>query len=543
MGEAPERVSDAETTADATAVDDGAGEGADDNETADGATDGRADERAAERTDETATGEPPGSRDEKPAEPADEERDEVNSESRLVEEVRTRRWTAWLAGAAALAGLGVAYGSPSLSAVAVVPLAYVVYGALAAPPDPQVTVERRVADDRATPGDPVAVETTVRVEETVGDLRVLDGVPEELAVTEGSPRDGTPVRGGDSVTLRYTITARRGSYEFDPVRVRVRSVAGSTATALDVAADGDRVVTCAPPGATVPVTRAAPQQVGTAAADSGGEGLEFYATREYRRGDSVSRIDWRGYAKRGELTTTTYREERRAQAVVLLDVRRPTRRSPSPGAPTGAGLAAYTAETAVAHLRAAGHEVSLAVAGVAPDAVDVTVPTAGDAVWLPEAGGVGRAGRVSGTVARRTRAVLGAAAAAGRRRESEAVAAGGVGEPGESDHRTAADVAAAVPDDAHVVLVSPFADAAPLAYAHRLAVAGNAVTVLSPDATGDGTLGGRAARVDRRVRLDRVERFCEAVVDWPADRSLALAVARTVGPGSKAGRGGDRRVE
>jgi len=44
--------------------------------------------------------------------------------------------------------------------------------------------------------------------------------------------------------------------------------------------------------------------------DVGGAGVEFHATREYRRGDPVKRIDWNRRARTGELATLELREER-----------------------------------------------------------------------------------------------------------------------------------------------------------------------------------------------------------------------------------------
>jgi hypothetical protein len=44
------------------------------------------------------------------------------------------------------------------------------------------------------------------------------------------------------------------------------------------------------------------------------------------------------------------------------------------------------------------------------------------------------------------------------------------------------------------------------------------VTVLSPDATADGSVGERLAGVERRNRLHRLRRVGVDVVDWgPAD--------------------------
>jgi uncharacterized repeat protein (TIGR01451 family) len=441
------------------------------------------------------------------------------------------RWRVWLGGALTLTGLGLLYGSPLLLAAAVIPLAYVGFGALSALPESvTLAVERQFDARQITPGDPVEVALTVRNdgESVLTDVRVLDGVPEELAVVEGSPRASLSLRPGGEATLRYSVVAKRGEFQFEQPRVRIRSLAGTDAVSLSMPVDGEDELSCTSPATTVPLDRASPLRVGGATSATGGEGLEFHSTREYRHGDPQSRVNWRQFAKRGELVTTLFREERSGRAVVLLDVRPPTRRSATPAYPTGAEFAAYTAEVAVEHLSAAGTEVSLAVLGTSPDSVGTPVSTAGDAIWVGNADG--------GDGAERARTVLSAAAEAARQRVPRRDAdAGYQGQPPAGTSEAAASLAARCPPKAHVVLVSPFADAAPLAYARRFAVEGNAVTVVAPDHTDDGTLGGRTEAIHRDLRLRTVKPLCSAVVDWPADQPLTLAVARALGPRSGGG--------
>ncbi|MFB6242607.1 MAG: DUF58 domain-containing protein, partial [Halobaculum sp.] len=434
------------------------------------------------------------------------------------------RWTVWLGGALGLTGLGLSYGSPLLIAAAVVPLAYVGYGALSAlPSSVDLRLERSVQDSQTTPGDPVSVTLSVTNagDAVLTDLRVVDGVPGELAVGEGSPRAAVALRPGETATVEYEVIAKRGSFGFDDARVRVRSMAGAAAASLSVPVAGVSEVSCTAPAAAVPVERAAPLRVGTATADSGGEGLEFYSTREYRPGDPRSRINWRQFAKRGELVTTEFREERAGRAVVLVDVRPPTRRSATAAFPTGAEFAAYTAEVAVDRLAADGDELSLAVLGLDTERVSMPVETVGEAVWVDSAH--------AGDGKRRARATLEAAAEAARERVPDPHETPGFdSHPPRGADAAAATLAARAPADAHVILVSPFADTTPSAYARRFAVEGSAVTVVAPDHTASETLGGRTATLHRDLRLRSVEPFCRAVVDWPADQPLGLAVARAL---------------
>jgi uncharacterized protein (DUF58 family) len=423
------------------------------------------------------------------------------------------------------------YGSPVVLAGAVVPLAYVGYAAVSAlPATVSLRVRRTILGEQFTPGDTVSVRLTVENtgDAVLPDLRVVDGVPEAVGVTGGSPRAAVSLRPGETATLSYAVTAQRGRYEFDDPRVRVRSLAGSSAATLSVPATGATAVETTPPATAVGVTRAAPLRAGEATADSGGEGLEFHSTREYRPGDPRSRVDWRQFAKRRTLVTTQFREERAGRAVVLLDVRPSTRRSATAATPTGATYAAYAAEAAVERLRADGDDVSLAVLGVDADRVATPVATAGDAVWIADAN----------DERPRTRAVLAAASEAAGDRQSVSRETDVYDQPPPQGTATAAaTLVARCPADAQVVLVSPFADAVPAAYARRFRVEGYAVTAIAPDHTGGvgggSHLGGRVAAVGRQLRLRDARPLCRHVIDWPGDRPLGLAVARAVAGGGR----------
>ena len=446
-----------------------------------------------------------------------------------VDDYRTH-WQGWLGGTLGLAGLGLLYGSPAVLAGAVVPLAYVTYAAVSAlPTTVSLQIRRRVVADQITPGDTVPVRLTVENtgRSVLPDLRVVDGVPETLGVADGSPRAAVSLRPGETATLSYAVTARRGRYEFDEPRVRVRSLAGSSAATLSVPATGAAAVETSPPATAVAVDRAAPLRVGQATADSGGEGLEFHSTREYRPGDPRSRVDWRQFAKRRELVTTQFREERAGRAVVVVDVRPPTRRSGTAAAPTGGTYAAYAAEAVVERLRADGDDVSLAVLGVDDREVSAPVATAGDAVWIDDV----TANR------RRTRAVFAAASAAAGDRETVSRNTRVYDQtPPRGTDAAAATLVARCPADAQVILVSPFPDAVPAVYARRFRVAGYAVAAVAPDHTGglggEG-LGRRAAAIGRRLHLREVRPLCRTVIDWPGDRPLGLAVARAINGGGR----------
>jgi uncharacterized repeat protein (TIGR01451 family) len=460
--------------------------------------------------------------------------DETASGSTLSLRGRVRgasRWSVWLVAGFFLLSLGLFYADPAVVAAAAIPFVYVGYAALSTLPDElSVDVRRQVEDRRLTPGDPV--EVTVSVTNTgdsvLSDLRIVDGVPAELAVTAGSPRAAVSLRPGATAEFSYTVVVKRGDFAFGDARLLARSLLGTDAAALSATVEGADSVDCTDPAAIAGLDRATRRRTGVTASDRAGEGLEFHSTREYRAGDARTRVNWRQYAKSGDLVTTEFRQERAAREVVLLDVRPPTRRSAAPTHPTGAEYAAYAAEAAVERYRSRGHRVSLAVLGVDETDVDVPVRTAGDALWIENAG--------QDTGRRAADAVFGAAATVAADRSSpdgswqRSLTETGSGEPRD---RAVAALVAQFPDRAELLLVSPLVDTAPLAYAERAAVAGCTPTLLSPDPTGEATAGGRFAGAKRRVRLREARGVCDRVINWPADRSLSTVAAAVDGGGGR----------
>jgi len=114
---------------------------------------------------------------------------------------RVTRWGGAVAAAAVLAAAGAAARRPVLLLAAAVPLMYVVYGSLSAIPVPEAVVaERRIEPSPVPPGYPVEVTLTVTNEgaETLPDVRVVDAVPADLAVADGSPRGAGALDPGES---------------------------------------------------------------------------------------------------------------------------------------------------------------------------------------------------------------------------------------------------------------------------------------------------------------------------------------------------------
>lgn len=494
---------------------------------------------------------------------------------------RVYRWRVGAVAAGALVALGLLYASPLLLAATTIPLGYVAYGAVSSVPgDAALRIERSFADATPPPGETVTVRLTVEnvCEATLPDVRVVDGVPDDLAVVDGSPRGSLVLRPGESATLAYDVVVKRGEFAFADPLVRLRSTGASRLVTESVPAAGERELSSLDPVSAAPVGSRTPLRAGSHPTDSGGQGLEFHSTREYRPGDSIGRIHWRRFAKTGDLSTVSYREERAVRVVLVVDARSVGRVRPHLGAPTAASLGGYAAQRLYETL--VDGDVTTSVAAFGVDGTDPSVPTgAGRVPWVdgerddatalaralfdavqrvaadPEdAVGDERSAGVSPdsdiTVAAADRQSAGDEGAT-----SDAQAAGDgpdassdqgdgperAGQPGQATPDGGADAVdvllSQLPATAQVVVVTPLTDDWPVSFVRRLRRRDYPVTLLSPGATSERSLGGRVARHERDVRLADVSATGATAADWDRDESVeaALAAALSRVPGGSRG--------
>ncbi|GGM34558.1 DUF58 domain-containing protein [Haloarcula argentinensis] len=449
---------------------------------------------------------------------------------------RVRRWSGGLAAALFLVSVSLLTAEPLLLAATAIPLIYVAYGALSrVPAGTDLQAVRSVSDAQPTPGEPVAVELTLTNtgSNSLTDVRVIDGVPEELAVVEGSPRLCTSLRPDESATLSYAVMAKRGTYTFDAAAVRVRTLSASDEVTVDLPVAGDGTLTCSNTVSEVPMADATLPRAGTLPTDTGGSGLEFHSTRSYQPGDPVNRIDWRRYAKTDELTTIDYREEQAVRTVLVVDARPPARVTPEPGFPTGAELSAYAAERLFDALSRTSVVASVCAVGLAEADVPGGLGPDGLA-WVDASGGhaAAHARQIFDSVGR----------AAARQSDTDTAGDAAVAEDespqqprGEATGATTADggtiedpdllaVLARLPPTAQVVVFSPAADDWPVSLVSSLAVRDYPTTLVSPSLTRGDSLGAAVAGTERSVRLQRAELSGATVIDWDLDSPIDVAL-------------------
>lgn len=425
----------------------------------------------------------------------------------VVEEVATGRWRVVVPVAVAFVGFGFALREAVVVLAGTVAFGFAVYAEAFGPGTVEPVVERSIDTDDPAPGDVVEVTTTVRNEgdRVLPDLVVIDGVPEGLAVTEGSPRHGTALRSGESTSFTYAVTARRGVHEFGPAYVVGRGYASATErTCLVAPTEGsDASLSCVPSWDPLPVPVPLYEQAGDYLGRlpaGGGEGIEFHSTREYRSGDSMARIDWKHLARSAddELTTVRFREERAATVALVIDTYPVAYLANSP---EDSGAVEHSIEAAAKlfdSLLDGGDRIGVAALGGTP-------------LWLAPDAGVDHRKRVTELLA-----------------TDPAFPPTGSGNE-EYRPRWVREFHRRFPAETQVILLSPLCDDRYPFLIRQLQGFGHPVTIVSPDPTVDGTVGQRLLRLERRIRIETLREAGVRVVDWNPSESLGVALGRATG--------------
>ena len=446
------------------------------------------------------------------------------------------RWDVGFVAGLFVIGWGLLLAEPILVVASVIGLVYVLYGSVSGLPE-TVGLSATREFERVGFGPGESVDVKLRVENTgdsvLPDVRVADGVPEELGVTEGSPRGAFPLAPGESLSLEYTVILQRGRFEFDQPVVRIRSLAGTDQQTLDVPAEGENALVCSETASTPPLRTATLQHAGTVPTDTGGSGLEFYSTRQYHPGDPMSRINWHQVAKTGEFVTVQYRRERATRTVVIVDCRPCTRVTPWAGYPTVGALSAYAAERVYEVLQEQGVVTSLTAVGLGDELPHLTGPD--DLPWIDPGS---KDGSVTALFRGANRAARGASHELsiqppspgfdGSRQTAVTPRADGGESASERDRTERTErLLSRLPSDAQVIVCSPVLDNWPVEFGRELSLRGYTCTLISPDATTGMGYGQRLGGIHRRLRLKMLERSGVTVTDWPIDQPVEYALEYT----------------
>lgn len=436
---------------------------------------------------------------------------------------RTNHWEFGLVVAFALGGVGFALANVTVVLSGIVGLCYTIYGAATRPPELNVAVSRTVSDASPVPGEHVEVRIEARNvgERPIPELRLVDGVPTILEVTDGSPRACVSLEPGESTTTTYTIEARRGSHTFEGTSLWARNVSGDSERS--VTAELDAELTCRDSLESVPVTGQTTPYQGRIETDTGGEGLAFFATREYQHKDPLSRIDWNYWAQTGDPRTVEFRQHRAGTVVVLLDDRIVSARSRDEHAPNAVTLGQYAAIRIAEHLLSESN----AVGGALLALEEYERPSRGrDQLQTLQRFFEGETQHRGGEDGTETSSFTDV--------DNKFFQKDVFDRDTGPQHRMVRDGGDAsmgwlrkrLPSDAQVFFLTPLLDDEPARICEVLRAAGTDVTVVSPDVTTMDGPGGTVARIERQGRLRTLRRGGIRIVDWDSDAPLSVALER-----------------
>jgi uncharacterized protein (DUF58 family) len=424
----------------------------------------------------------------------------------------TDRWRGIVAVPLLAVAIGILAKRPSLLLVAAVGVVFAAYPLVTTVPDPDVSVHRRIDPESPDDGDLVTVQTTVCNEGdgTLFDLRIVDGTPAMLPVVGGSPRCATALRPGDEATISYDLRARSGRHRFQPTTLLCRDASGATAVETTVAVDTE--IECAARIPTVPLRTSTRHRTGPLVTEEGGSGLEFHSVKEYEPGDPASRIDWRRFARTGELSSVMFRTERLVDVVVCVDARHDAYRASTDSEPHAVAHAVDAAGRIGDALFAAHHRVGLAAFGR-------------ESCLLPPGSGRDHADRYHRCLVTDPAFALAPPASV---RTTPALPSTGATTPPERSSSLDGQIAAIrerLGSEYQVILLTPLCDDEIFRIARGLESEGASVTVVSPDVTTDRTPGGRLARFERDRRLTALQNAGIRAVDWDPEEPLGAALA------------------
>lgn len=411
---------------------------------------------------------------------------------------RTGRWWPVAFAVFGLFAFGLFTLEPTMIGLAIVGVVFGTYATVTVGDTGEgLELERSLSRPDPAPGEPVEVTVTLRNtgERLLPDLRFVDGVPGAMAVTAGSPRFATALRPGDEFEHTYEVTAVRGEHTFDDATVVVRSLGGARQRRVRLPAETS--ITCSPPLSDVPLRAQTSVFTGRIATDVGGTGTEFHSARTYRSGDPLKRIDWRRYARTGDLATVEFREERAATVVLLVDTR-----------PAAYWTASLSDRHAVEHAVAAAGQVFGALVRNG-DRVGIAAIGDGENIWLEP-----RAGQAALADARHFLAHH----PAFRYDPPEELPELAI----DPDHPQVdpTPIRSRLPDDAQVIAFSPLCDDGLVPALRHLEAVGHATTVVSPNVTRTDTLSTRLANVQRTNRAWTLRDAGIQVVDWDPETEL-----------------------
>lgn len=158
-------------------------------------------------------------------------------------------------------------------------------------------------------------------------LFIEETVQPGMKITDGELSQWATLQPGETTELKYAFTAVRGDFSWKSIRVRVSDPLGLIVSELLL--PDNTTVQVRPPIKKFKAISLRPRNTvhspGSIPARIGGSGTDFFGIREYHPGDSLRTLDWRLAARHPrKFFTKEFEQEEIAEIGLIVDARRNT---------------------------------------------------------------------------------------------------------------------------------------------------------------------------------------------------------------------------
>jgi len=187
-------------------------------------------------------------------------------------------------------------------------------------------INREISAVNVYKGDDINVVLTVKNKSyrRTQQLEVFDNVPHEMKMRKGVNLMRLNLGPGETTTIRYTVRCPlRGHYTIGPTSIRYRNAFNLFVSETSVADRSDITVFPQVRDVEEALIRSDVPKMYTGATTlkTPGQGMEFYALREYFPGDSFRSINWKAFARTGELMVNEKTRDAVTDVFIILDTR------------------------------------------------------------------------------------------------------------------------------------------------------------------------------------------------------------------------------
>jgi uncharacterized protein (DUF58 family) len=190
----------------------------------------------------------------------------------------------------------------------------------------ELDVSREISAINVYKGDDINVILTVRNNSyrRTQQLEVFDNVPHEMKMRKGVNRMRMNLGPGQTAKIHYTIRCPlRGHYTIGPISIRYRNAFNLFVNETKIQDRSDITVFPQVRDIEESLVRSDVPKMYTGATTlkTPGQGMEFYALREYHPGDSFRSINWKAFARTGELMVNEKTRDAVTDVFIILDTR------------------------------------------------------------------------------------------------------------------------------------------------------------------------------------------------------------------------------